>query len=260
MSQTGHYFQFPLCLLTNTSDDVFGVVIQYAVWSAGNAAMAKATYDELKELKRETGLKSETELTAHLGRECAGVDGGTVDGFRRGYQKAAGIIASMARFGNSPTVRVSTALVFEARDNAGISERELRLYCALLSCVGAKDYPVKVTRRVLAMRAQGLHTNVMVKEHPKAVLLTPRQVNYTLDRLHERKMFARCRANERETFYSTRMTAEQLTAAVIAKKTYRAKFKAERLKADNFVRDQIEAAKSRLTSHTVNGSNHPPRY
>ena len=107
--------------------------------------------------------------------------------------------------------------------------REFAVLCAIYSCIGAKAYPVRITRdrircRALGYKAPAIMQAEIARRTDGATALSLRQINYTLDALHERKFFARARANERQTFYSHRMGQDELETRLITGKDYSAAF------------------------------------
>jgi hypothetical protein len=151
--------------------------------------------------------------------------------------------------GPDATVRIKKDLVFEARDGRGISYREFAVLCGLYSIIGAKDYPVRVTRdqvrrRMLGYKSAAVADRELAKREDGAKLLTIRQTSSTLEKLHERRFFARARANARQTYYSNRLSQEELEKKLIEGKTYSAKFRQKRIQRDAALMATIKARKA----------------
>jgi hypothetical protein len=139
--------------------------------------------------------------------------------------------------GRDVEVRIEKGLAFEVRDRIGMSYREFAVLCAVYSAIGAKAYPVRIVRETIRCRALGYKSaSMMVAEIGKRTdggkPLSLHQLNYTLDRLHERLFFARARANERQTFYSNRLQQDQLEKALVEGKAYSQGFHQRRLQRD----------------------------
>lgn len=82
--------------------------------------------------------------------------------------------------------------------------------------------------------------------------LTFRQVNYVLDRLHERRFFARARANERQTFYSIRLPQDQLENRLVESKSYLESFHEQRMKRERiWLREHSISLRRLPASETV---------
>ena len=150
-----------------------------------------------------------------------------------------------------PELRVPTKLVFEVRDKKGMAYREFAIFCAMLSQIGDKNSPVRITRNQIQRRMLGYKSDKVMqielsKRTDGATPLTVRQIGYTVNKLHERKFFARARANERQTFYSIRHTGEELEAALIKSKTYAQTFQADRRQHDMDFMARVKAAKGAI--------------
>jgi hypothetical protein len=168
-----------------------------------------------------------------------------------------------AQYGRDAEVRIRKDLAFEVRDNRGLSYREFAILCAVLSLVGAKEYPVRITRKQIQCRMLGYKSPpVMAAEIAKRTdgtkPFTLRQINYTLDRLHERHFFARARPNERQTFYSTRLQQGQLEVALINGKTYSQGFHESRRQHDADLIATIKQCRASIKVDTSIKANNAP--
>jgi len=160
------------------------------------------------------------------------------------------------KHGNDVLVRIKKGLVFEARDDEGISYRELSILCAVYSCIGANEKPVRITKatiqnRMLGYKSAKVMTAEIQSRTDTAKPLTPRQIGYTLDSLDERKFFARARPNERQTYYSHRLTKDELSDALFERKTAKARFHAARKTDNNTLMERIKSERERLAKKTA---------
>ncbi len=165
--------------------------------------------------------------------------------------------------GSDVKVRIRRDLPFEARDNTGISYREFAVLSAVYSCIGAKSYPVRITRKSIQCRMLGYKSPTIMQQElsnrlDKFEPLTLRQINYVLDKLDERRFFARVRANERQTYYSIRMSEEQLEERIASGKTYSETFHENRIKRDAEVMARIKARRSAIKADTAINANNQP--
>jgi hypothetical protein len=242
------YFQFPLCALSfcATEHERLEHVISYGFVDAGNTMFRKLNQDmrrlKAEELQNDPSMPHDFSATkndhvaAMIGAREIGITVGNVRWSLEHWKKLSEFRTEFERkYGPDVEVRVRKGLVFEARDNTGISYREFAVLCAAYSCIGSKTYPVRVTRDTIRCRMLGYKSaTIMAQElsHRTDDLkpLTLRQVNYVLDRLDERRFFARARANERQTFYSIRLRQEQLEQQLVEGKSYRDSFREGRIR------------------------------
>lgn len=249
------YFQFPLCLLAMGQDEKtrLGYIIAFATVEAGRALWQKMALDKRESLPRDLGSPARDfiwidhdHVVAALGARELNVRLGTIAGILTDWRAAYDFVsAHESVHGREPVLRVVTTLAFEARDKTGIDYREFAVYCAMLSQIGDKKYPVRITRDQIRRRMLGYKTesilNTCLSERTDGTKpLSSRQIGYAVAKLHERRFFARVRANERQTYYSIRHTQDELEAAVISSKTYARTFHAERRKRE---RDYIARLK-----------------
>jgi hypothetical protein len=153
--------------------------------------------------------------------------------------------------GTDVQVRLRTDFVFEARDKTGMTYRELAVLSAIYSSIGAKPYPVRITRDAIIRRALGYKSaTVMAAEFGRrsddAKPLTYRQITYTANHLHQRRLFARARPNERQTYYSNRLTQDQIEKQIFERKTAGARFENQRKKRNRDLMDRIKFEHLRL--------------
>jgi len=266
MSATDNYFHFPLCLLAMGRNEIERInsLIPFAVVEAGNKMLEKrinnrqdmstlgADYEE-KWAEDEYDPDDEDHIAVALGADVLGVNLGSlrlasprealetwqvVCKFRNQFE---------AKHGGSPEVRIKAEYVWEVRSKKGMSYRELAILCAMLSVTGDKEYPVRITREQIQRRMLGYKTAVVMQAELKnrtdgSKPLTVRQIGYTVDKLKERKFFARVRANKRQTYFSFRLTQEQMEDAIFKSKTRKQISKANSKKRDDAFMARLKAA------------------
>jgi hypothetical protein len=104
---------------------------------------------------------------------------------------------------------------------------------AIYSIIGSKQGPVRITQNRIVCRALGYKTQAVMsaelsKRKDGVGPLTDWQIRSLLDRLQARRFFARVTYARRLSYYSHRMTENQLRKAVIEMKTHR--FVSQRLR------------------------------
>lgn len=232
------YFQFPLCALAFCADqkERLDHIISFGFVEAGRVMLRKlpsavrsekaeffAAWPQTPADYRKT--KSD-HVAAMLGAEAIGIKMGSLTGSLDCHQALTEFRFQFQQtYGCDVEVRVAKSLVVEARDGTGISYRELAILGAVYSCIGAKKYPCRITRATIQCRMLGYKSGKIMraeiaKRKDAAQPLTLRQINYVLDKLHERLFFARARPNKRQTFYSNRLTQDQLEDKLVEGKSY----------------------------------------
>lgn len=144
-------------------------------------------------------------------------------------------------------VRISTVFLWDTK-NSGMSYREFSVLCAIYSCIGSKNHPVRITREMIQSRQLGYKSHrikemELSKRLDGSQPLSHRQIGYTVDALHERGFFSRARANKRQTYYSNKLTHNEMEERLLKSKTYSKIFHQNRRDNDRALIERIKAAK-----------------
>jgi hypothetical protein len=268
MSDTDTYFQFPLCALAfgATEKERLEHIISFGFVEAGIAMFRKLDAEIREQKAKQFTTRSDTpqdyrktnehHVAAMIGAQEIGITVGGLEYSLNGWRELSSFRNQFqGRHGNDVQVRIRKGLVFEARDEEGISYRELAILCAVYSCIGAAVHPVRITKdtikgRMLGYKSAKVMTAEIQTRTDHAQPLTARQIGYTLDLLHQRNFFARARPNERQTYFSHRLTAEQLHDELFKRKTARARFHATRKESNSSLMERIKSARQRLSQAT----------
>jgi hypothetical protein len=155
------------------------------------------------------------------------------------------------RHGPDARVRIVTSWVFEARDRKGISYAELAVLAAIYSKIGAAKGPVRITRDEIWRRALGCKSERVFRAemHDRKASITQRHVRSIIDRLHApRKFFARVTYARRQSYYSHRLTVDQLSECVFNRKMQPALARQARIRANYTLTQRIQAERRRLAA------------
>src|ERR1017187_539367 len=162
MNEAGTYFQFPLCALAicETEKERLEHIISFGFIEAG-IAMYKKLDAEIRKQKAEQFSNSSgtpNDYKRNNDHHVAAMIGANEIGvipYNLAYsmQRWTGSSEFRNQFqtkhGNDVLVRIKKGLVFEARDDEGISYRELSILCAVYSCIGAAEKPVRITKATI---------------------------------------------------------------------------------------------------------------
>jgi hypothetical protein len=264
VSDNGRFFQFPLCALAfgETERDRLEAIISFGFVDAGNKMFKKLDTDIRQQKAKEFcanfekpddySQKNTWHVAAMLGAQEIGITVGNLGWSIERWRILAQFRDQFAtKHGPDVEVRIRKDLVFETRDNKGITYREFAILCAVYSFIGSAAYPVRIIKEAIQTRMLGykkreiMETEVAAR-NDKVQPLTLRQIGYTLNALHKRKFFARARANERQTYYSHRLTQEELEEELFKRKTGDAYFHAARKTRDKTLMERIKAERRRL--------------
>lgn len=128
-----------------------------------------------------------------------------------------------AKHGKDAIVKMHSGILFHVRDKT-FDERMFRVYCAVVSVIGNKDY-VKIIMETISYRLHGYKTKEIYSMYkPSYEVLTDKKIKTTLHKLQKKKCFYFITYNCRLTYYSRKLDNEKLLN-VIAEKKAREKFK-----------------------------------
>lgn len=259
------YFQFPLCALAYGTDEQerLNAIIDYSVVSAGQKLYAKLPDDQsasiISTAKRPSGFDTNSKLhrAVVVGLERLNVSSKSMPALLEWHGRVAVFIeAFQQRHGHDAEVRLRANLVFEARDGKpdGITYQELSVLAAIYSVIGDKK-KVRITQATLRHRALGYKSaGVMAAELPrrldKAKALTDWILRDTVNRLKASGFFSRMTYGRRQTFYSNRLTDQELQDEIVASKTRRADSQWNQRTQDDLMTAKIRALRAKGPSRS----------
>ena len=273
--QCATYFQIPLCALAfgKSDNERLNAIIHFGWVETGRKHWRKLPVEARhrfidKQKWDYPGHDFDSGLDAHCfalyGASLMSIQLGSIryclarhaelQNFTNAFQK---------RHGSDTLVRLKSSLVLEAHAGKGITLSEVSVLAAIYSVIGRKQGPVRITQNRISWRALGYKTQaVMSAELPKrkdgAEPLTDWQIRSLLDRLQARRFFARATYGRRLSYYSHRMTENQLRKAVIEMKTHR--FASQRLRRldDHAMTDAIRNQRASLAGRPPSVPNAKP--
>ena len=238
------YFQFPLCLLAFDTDykDRLQHISSFCLC------------EHAQRLDR-TWANTRSNAALDEAAEFLHVKIGSHATTKQRWEAAAAFIhRRQARYGRDAFVRIATPLLWEAHNNTGITYREFSILCAINSVIGQSNSPRRITEPSIRVRAAGFKSWTIAnralrsERSRNARLLTPHQVRYTLEKLHERKFFARARTGAKTVKYMIGVTDADLRALLLKSETYHSRFKAERAQKDRELMMAIRSANKTTAS------------
>lgn len=123
------------------------------------------------------------------------------------------------RYGNSPLVMVSSTLLWGCHNEDDPPYRLFSALCGILSVIGVKKMPIRITRDMVIARQLGykspeVQKQAFRKRQDGAEPLTVQQVRDVLYDLEIRGLIARCHASPRVVYFSTTQNRDDLRESV----------------------------------------------
>jgi hypothetical protein len=258
-----HYFHFPLCTLSFGRDinERLNCIMSLGCVQMGakqwqkfspNERQARRSFHPPPEFCKCTiDLGKEEELQAVAGCEYLNLCCSNVKGILADSARVARFIKDFERrHGTDARVRIRTDWVFEVRDNKGMSYPELAVLAAIYSKIGASKKPVLITREEIWKRAHGYKSDRVFRAeiNGRCPFVTLRKVRSIIERLHDRKFFARITYGRRQTYYSHRLSGAALAEHVFTSKMQRSLARQARRRADAALTKRIQTACRKLAS------------
>jgi hypothetical protein len=216
MDSNHGYFQFPLCLLAFGEDykQRLQYIVSYCLYQ-----QAKRTNPKFPRSARNGSLDEAANFL--------GVSTRSHSSTITRWKGADSFVCRWERhYGRDARVRIATLLLWETHNKSGVSYREFSILCAINSIIGnGRFVPKRITEPSIRVRAAGFKSWTIARlELPaddlrKARLLTVDQVRYTLEKLHQRHLFARARVGAKTVKYMLGVTDDQLRALLRQRET-----------------------------------------
>jgi hypothetical protein len=222
------YLSFPLCLLAMNADDkeILNGIASYCIVETGETLRNSMSAEELQGEEMNEGV-SDWQLCAAIGCRVLGFVKNRLSSNVEEYDGCLKhIVPWRKRNGNDPIARIKRDLLLGCLKNSGISMREFRILAGIYSVIGRKSHAC-IGLRLIRARAHGCKTPGIMEKESIPEILTPKQARLTVQRLHELGWFARVTPDPhgRKTYYSHRLTRDQLREIIFTKLTFSQSFR-----------------------------------
>lgn len=223
-------FEFPLCCLSYPSDDRLNLIISYCIVEHSNKIKTKidSRIAELDKYPYDFNRKSERHKRIILAADELGVMLGSVTGTIANHNQLSAFINNFKlKFDKDSYCRVGRKLLFETRDGQ-FDYRSFSVLCAIQSVLGKSKKFKRITKDRIRYAMLGYKSKaVALSEMSKGtMLLTDRQLGTVIEVLHAKKFFSKFTYANRQTFFSTRLSNDELYQSVKNAKIFWAKKKA----------------------------------
>jgi len=266
LSKQDHFLQFPISALSYGPDPKtrLNEIVDYCVIEQGRN-LAKTTLPEMTtawiqqtthgELPEDFNPAYETHRELFLGCRALGIQYRRIGSHQAAHDRVAKAVRSLEWIhGPSSLVRIKTDWIFKARDGA-MSYRDFSILAALYCAIG--NHKARIIRRsTLPALALGYKVKAFRADGPKllgsrtdgAKPWTESQIKTTLEKLRMDGYFARVNANRRSTYYSIRMSEDDLRAFVKARALKRIKSTYDGPSKDRVMQAEVRAERERFTT------------
>lgn len=232
MSRHDSYYQFPLCALAfgETVEERLQHIISWSVLESGQKIWSKKgndggesmvsgflstnggpeDFDENDELHKRAMAGYVTNRQHHPSIKAIIRQHAALDEFRRKFE---------LRHGRDASVRVRTDIMLSALSGK-LKYITFCVFVAILSDLGDKAYK-RVTKETIQPRMMGYKSNKVMKAELSnrtdgAAPLRLSKISYQVTKaIPRRRLLARARKNERQTYYSVRMSQSQLRTEMV---------------------------------------------
>lgn len=226
------YFTFPLCLLSYGPDYksrlehiISHSVIRVGRHAAADPAKADETLRHITNHPTDYMPSDPSHRIVMLGRGHFRITGHSIAGMiRENFDCEEFISQYEGRNGTDALVMVHPDFVWACKGGGDPDWRHLSTLCGILSIIGKKETPIRITREMIIARQLGYKSvEVMKKElllrYPKradkAKPLSIQQCRDVLTDLEAGGFFVRCHPTPRATYFSTCMEREAMVDAVM---------------------------------------------
>jgi hypothetical protein len=259
----GRFFQFPVCALSFPASECerLNQIVSFCCLEVGKRRWEKFSQRE-KDLRRgdslgqisrmrQMDLENEAHQQSVAGAELLEINPGGIRSLVASHHRLAEFVRKFERkHGADAQVRLATKFVFEAREGKGMSYQELAVLAAIYSKIGVGKRPVRITREEIWRRALGFKSKRVfsLEMHDRQASITPRQIRSIIERLDGRRFFARVTYARRQSYYSHRLTADQLADAIVTGKLQRERARQARIRANDALTKRVQTERQSLAA------------
>ncbi len=190
---------------------------------------------------------SKTDCQIILAGEEFGVTIGTIQSINKRFSNVSNFVQEYEYKHNKDAYcRIGKKLLFETRDGK-FKYKNFAVLCAIQSIIGKTKKHSRITKDRIRYRMRGYKSKVIAEQEMNGSqhLLSDRQLYRIISTLHAKKFFSKFTYAKRETYYSTRLTDEELRDEIREMKIFfaRRKLGIEDAKATDEIKTQLRLIK-----------------
>ena len=219
--------EFPLCCLSYPEDECIKVemIISYCIVEHSNKVNSYI-HKRIRELERKLPSDfeeyNETHSKVVLAADELAMTVSSIKSTLLYHKTLAEYINDFkAKYGKDAYCRIGKKVCFETRDGK-FKYSLFAVLCAIQSILGKTKLYCRITKERIRYRMQGYKSKPIAKQEmqDETTLLSDRQIGNRITVLYGKNFFSKFTYAQRQTFYSTRLSDEQLREKVKESKIY----------------------------------------
>jgi len=232
VKKDGILLEFPLCCLAMNYDgeELLNNIISYCIVRHSQRIVTRTQERVLYfkgKMPKDFNPDSKSDCQILLAGEEFGITMRRIMDTKNRYSEVSNHIQEYEyRYSKDAYCRIGRDLLIETRDGK-FQYKYFAILCAIQSIIGKRKPFIRITKDRIRYRMWGYKSKDIAHKEMNGgqILLTDRQLKRIIDFLHAKKFLSKFTYARRQTFYSTRLTDEELIAAVSNQKIYFAKKK-----------------------------------
>lgn len=221
--------EFPLCSLSYQIEDneKVGMIISYCIVEQSKKVQSNI-HQKIRELKREPPSDFEDLNEEHskivIAADEFGISISNIEATQLKHHLLFNHIKIFTqKYGKDAFCRIGKKFCFETKDGK-INYNFFAVHCAIQSILGKTKPFCRITKDRIRYRMYGFKSKEIAfrEMNGTQVLSTDRQLGRIIDILYAKKFFSKFTYAQRQTYYSTRLSDEELRERVKQSKIYMA--------------------------------------
>jgi len=218
------FLEFPLCLLAIDDEDIIGKIISYSMvaYSTKIGIAVEERVFRLREFPDDFDFENEEHNRILLAGDELKITIATITKTIKTYNELKGFVGKfITDYGQQPYCRIGKKLCFEARDQI-FNESMFRILCAIQSKIGNKKSHKKMYKDEIRCRAFGCKTAKMLQNVKPSnyIHYSDKKIKRITDLLEAKELISKFTYKRRLTYYSTRLTKDELIDAFRKEKLF----------------------------------------
>jgi hypothetical protein len=223
----GVMLEFPLCCLSIPEDDIdkIEMIISYCIVEH-SLKVNSYIHKRIRELQRRLPTDFEDFDESHskivLAADELGISISSIEKNQSNHQRVSSYIATFTeKNGKDAFCRIGKEICFETKTKK-FDYSLFTILCAIQSIIGKKKLYCRITKDRVRYRMHGYKSKEVAEESmiDKSILLSDRQIGIRINTLNGKNLISKFTYAKRQTFYSTRLTDEELRERVKESKLY----------------------------------------
>ncbi len=223
----GVMLEFPLCCLSYPEDEKIkvGMIISYCIIEHSKK-VTSFIHKRIRELERELPSDFEDYDEVHsivvLAADELGITVSNIKSTLLNHKMLNEYVNDFtAKYGKDAYCRIGKKVCFET-SNGKFNYSAFTVLCSIQSILGKTKHYCRITKDRIRYRMLGYKSKPIAEQEMQGntILLSDRQIGSRINVLYGKNFFSKFTYAQRQTFYSTRLSDEQLREKVKESKIY----------------------------------------